>query len=121
MRALLTEILKDSFCSKTDIEIRAFRDGEAFFADSWHLERAHFILVLDGVLPGMDGLEVLERLRSTSESDQYSVIMLTGRSSEEDIVRALQLGADDYLTKPFHIEELQARIVRLIQRIQVYK
>lgn len=49
----------------------------------------------------MDGLDVLRRIRNLPNSKQYTVLMLTGRSGEQDIAQALQLGADDYMTKPF--------------------
>lgn len=70
------------------------------------------IVILDIGLPGMNGLEVLERIRQHSG---VPVVMLSARDGEEDIVRALELGADDYVTKPFRYLELMARI-KAVQR-----
>ncbi len=71
------------------------------------------LVVLDVMLPDMDGFHVLERLRDASN---VPVLMLTAKSGEEDKVYALTLGADDYLTKPFGISELRARVRSLIRR-----
>lgn len=119
IRALLLESLQESMGGIMPVEVRAYRDGEMFFADPWHAQSSPFLVVLDGVMPKMDGLEVLERIRMLPRSSMYSVIMLTGRKEENDIVRALQLGADDYLTKPFHIGELEARMKRLLTRMNL--
>jgi len=71
------------------------------------------VVVLDWMLPGIDGLEVLRRLRKTSP---VPVLMLTARSEEVDRVIGLELGADDYLTKPFGTRELVARVRALLRR-----
>jgi DNA-binding response OmpR family regulator len=67
------------------------------------------LLVLDLMLPGVDGLEVCRAVRSSSD---VPVIMLTARSTEEDKLRGLGIGADDYVTKPFSPRELVARVQR---------
>lgn len=69
-------------------------------------EHPHVVL-LDLMLPGMDGLETLSRLREVCD---VPVVVISARTGEEDVVRALSLGADDYLRKPFGIEELEARV-----------
>lgn len=71
-------------------------------------------IVLDAMMPGMDGLEVLRRLREDAATRDIPVIMLTARKGERDIVDALRLGASDYLSKPFIPDELSARLVRLL-------
>jgi DNA-binding response OmpR family regulator len=73
------------------------------------------LLVLDGMLPGMDGLEVLRRLRTRST---VPVLMLTARNTEADKILGLEVGADDYLTKPFSPRELVARVRALLRRAQ---
>ncbi len=73
------------------------------------------LVLLDWMLPGLDGLEVLRRLRQVSP---VPVLMLTARSEETDRVLGLELGADDYLTKPFSMRELLARVRALLRRIQ---
>jgi len=72
------------------------------------------LLILDLNLPGMDGLDICRQLRS--KQPQLLTLMLTARSRLEDKVAGLDLGADDYLIKPFHFEELSARIRALLRR-----
>ena len=72
------------------------------------------LVLLDVMLPYTDGFELLERLRANPEWQKVPVIILTSRTREHDAVRALGLGADDYLTKPFSPAELIARIRRRI-------
>jgi two-component system response regulator MprA/two-component system response regulator TrcR len=72
-------------------------------------------IILDILLPGMDGEQILQRLRR--QGDATPVIMLTARDRPHDKVRNLDTGADDYLTKPFHIEELMARLRAVLRRV----
>lgn len=74
------------------------------------------LLVLDLMLPGMDGLEVCRKLRSNSKFQQIPIIMLTAKGEEIDKVLGLELGADDYMTKPFSPRELLARIKARLRR-----
>lgn len=76
------------------------------------------LLVLDIMLPGMDGMELCRNLRSASVFTP--VLMLTARSSELDRVLGLEVGADDYLGKPFSVPELVARVNALLRRVEVY-
>lgn len=71
-------------------------------------------IVLDAMMPVMDGYELLRRIRENEATARTPVIMLTARRQEEDIVSALELGADDYIVKPFIPEELVARLARLV-------
>jgi len=75
------------------------------------------LVILDWMMPGMDGLDVLRRLRQ-NPSNNIPVLMLTARTEETDRVVGLELGADDYLTKPFGIRELIARVHALLRRVQ---
>jgi len=74
------------------------------------------IVVLDIMLPGLDGVGVLKRIRERGE--KLPVIMLTARDSTQDKVHSLDYGADDYLTKPFEVEELLARMRALMRRVE---
>ena len=79
------------------------------------LREQHFdAVLLDLMLPGLSGYEVCRRMRAAG--DQTPVLMLTARGEEEDRVRGLDLGADDYVTKPFSLRELSARVRALIRR-----
>lgn len=71
-------------------------------------------MLLDAMMPGVDGYEVLRRLREDPALAKIPVIMLTARKQENDILTALELGADEYMVKPFIPEELVARLSRLI-------
>ncbi|HWH23011.1 MAG TPA: response regulator [Allosphingosinicella sp.] len=71
-------------------------------------------IVLDAMMPIVDGYEVLRRLRENKETAGIPVLMLTARRQEEDIVGALEMGANDFMVKPFIPEELVARLSRLV-------
>src|SRR5215469_10469256 len=80
------------------------------------LERPPDLVVLDIMLPGLDGLEVARRLRAAG--DTVPILMLTARDTVADRVKGLEIGADDYLVKPFAPEELVARVKALLRRNQ---
>jgi two-component system phosphate regulon response regulator PhoB len=75
------------------------------------------LVVLDLMLPGMSGLDVLEQLRAADATRGVAVLMLTARREEPDRIRGLSLGADDYLTKPFSPQELVLRIGAILRRV----
>jgi DNA-binding response OmpR family regulator len=80
-------------------------------------DRTHFdLIILDLMLPGLDGLEVCRRLRARPAST--AIMMLTAKAAELDRVLGLELGADDYLTKPFSIRELVARVKAMFRRME---
>ena len=81
--------------------------------------RNYDLLILDIMLPYLDGFEIAKRVRT--KSPQMPILMLTARTSSEDKVRGLELGADDYMTKPFHLEELLLRIKGMLKRKHWYK
>lgn len=85
--------------------------------DAAHSSR-YDLIVLDVMLPGRDGLDIVRELRI--ERVKTPVLMLTARSSEIDRVLGLELGADDYLTKPFSIPELQARVKAMLRRVDMH-
>lgn len=78
------------------------------------MEQIHDLIILDLKLPGMDGLEICQRLRM--EKVDTPIIMLTSKSEEIDKVLGLEIGADDYMTKPFSIRELVARVKTVLRR-----
>jgi two-component system alkaline phosphatase synthesis response regulator PhoP len=75
------------------------------------------IILLDLMLPGIDGLEVLRKIRGTEDYKEIPVIMLTAKNEEFDTVLGLEMGADDYIGKPFGIHELLARMKAVFRRI----
>src|SRR3979411_3054958 len=76
------------------------------------------IIVLDLMLPGLSGLEVMEELRGDSATSRIAVLMLTARREEGDRIKGLTLGADDYLTKPFSPQELVLRVGAILRRVK---
>jgi two-component system phosphate regulon response regulator PhoB len=74
------------------------------------------LIILDLMLPGIDGLQVCKNLKSDAKTQNIPVIMLTAKGEETDIVAGLELGADDYVTKPFSPKVLIARVRRILQR-----
>jgi DNA-binding response OmpR family regulator len=85
--------------------------------------RRYDLVILDLMLPGMDGLELCRRLRAQKgfDSAYTPILMLTSKGTEMDRVLGLELGADDYLTKPFSIRELMARVKALFRRVEAMK
>ena len=79
-------------------------------------ERRPDLVVLDVMMPGMDGHEVLMRLRAAGDTSRMPVIMLTARGADADKVYGLNMGADDYMSKPFSVNELMARVRALLRR-----
>ncbi|WP_038901632.1 transcriptional regulator TctD [Dickeya dadantii] len=92
------------------------RVGDGVAADQLLLQESYALVVLDVSLPRMDGLALLARLRKRGQN--LPVLLLTARASVADRVRGLNLGADDYLTKPFELAELEARLRALLRRSQ---
>ncbi|MEK3983778.1 diguanylate cyclase [Paenibacillus sp. FSL K6-3166] len=99
-----------------EVNISSFANGLDFLQSDWYSIDEKYIILLDGVMPDLDGVEVLERIRKTYPEVNILVIMLTGRNNQADIVHALQMGADDYVVKPVHMPELLSRMERLAHR-----
>ena len=74
------------------------------------------LIVLDLMLPGMDGLEVAKFLKNNPETESIPIVMLTAKGEESDVITGLELGADDYVTKPFSPKILLARIKAVLRR-----
>lgn len=117
IRTILLKVIQNIEVERTELNVKAYEDGISFFESGRMEETEEHFLILDGVMPVMDGLEVLQKVKKIQQNKNLYVLMLTGRKGDMDIARALKLGADDYVTKPFSITELQARIQRLIQRM----
>jgi DNA-binding response OmpR family regulator len=96
------------------LRVRCSHDGPSALEAALEFDPA--VIVLDIMLPGMDGVGVLKKLRQ--RGNKVPVIMLTARDTPADKVHSLDLGADDYLTKPFDAEELMARLRALLRRAE---
>jgi two-component system alkaline phosphatase synthesis response regulator PhoP len=111
IRELVIYTLKNS-----GFEIRGFTGSVDFWQAIY--EKPPRLILLDIMLPGEDGLEILKRLRISAETKKIPVMMLTAKGSELDKVMGLNLGADDYLTKPFGMMEMVARVKSLLRRTE---
>ncbi|MEG0321103.1 MAG: response regulator transcription factor, partial [Oscillospiraceae bacterium] len=107
IRTMLSFYLKS-----TGFEVAEFESGEDYFAQ----KPAADLFLLDVMLPGMDGVEILRRLRAGGDTAAVPVIMLTARNTELDKVKALDGGADDYIAKPFGLMELGSRVKAVLRR-----
>jgi DNA-binding response OmpR family regulator len=109
---MVREVL-ERYLEREGFEVTTAEDGEAALA-SFAADRPHLVL-LDLMLPRVDGLEVFRRMRASA---QTPVIMLTARGEETDRVVGLELGADDYVTKPFSPREVVARVRAVLRRTE---
>ena len=92
-------------------------DGKTGLAQA--LSKPYDIVILDLILPGMDGLEVCRGIRN--RKDYTPILMLTAKSTDVDRIVGLEMGADDYLTKPFNVRELLARVKALFRRVEALR
>jgi DNA-binding response OmpR family regulator len=97
-----------------DFEVLVARDGVEGMKQV--AGRPPDLILLDLSLPGLDGLEVCRRIRGDAATAKTPIIMLTARVEESDTIRGLELGADDYVTKPFSVKELVARVRAVLRR-----
>jgi len=97
-----------------DFEVTVVRDGIEGIRET--TRQPPDLILLDLNLPGLDGLEVCRRIRGDAATASIPIIMLTARVEESDTIRGLELGADDYVTKPFSVKELVARVRAVIRR-----
>ena len=97
-------------------ETRGFEDGLSFW-EALKKEKPELI-VLDVMLPGMDGIEILTKMKESAELSSIPVIMATAKGQEYDRIHGLDLGADDYMVKPFSIMELVSRVKAVLRRSQ---
>ncbi len=108
----LCELVKE-YLTPEGFEVEAVHNGEAGLKRA--LSGEHVMVVLDVMLPGMSGLDVLRKLRAES---RVPVLILTARGDDVDRIVGLEIGADDYLPKPFNPRELLARIRAILRRTQ---
>ncbi len=99
---------------KEGYEVRTAQDGDE--AELELAEEVPDLILLDWMMPGASGLELARRIRRRPETREVPVIMLTARAEEEDIIRGLDMGADDYVSKPYSVSELMARVRSALRR-----
>lgn len=105
----------ESFALKNSgYKVEGFSNGKDFFQKL--ADKVPDLILLDVMLPDMDGLSILKKLRNIPDSKKIPVIFVSAKTSELDKVKGLDLGADDYLTKPFGVMELISRVKALLRR-----
>lgn len=95
---------------------RGFEDGSSFYAAITGEKEKPQLIVLDVMLPGIDGIELLRRIRANAALKQIPIVMATAKGSEYDRIQGLDLGADYYLTKPFGVMELISCVKAVLRR-----
>ena len=100
--------------TKSNFKVKGFLNAESFF--KFLSSKIPDLIILDLMLPDADGIEICKYLKSNQEFSSIPVIMLTARADETDKVLGLELGADDYVTKPFSPRELVARVKAVLRR-----
>ncbi len=98
-----------SFLTKWGFEVESTSDGASAWA-ALSAENAPKLVILDWMMPGLEGPEVLRRIRSDGRIATTYVILLTAKADREDVIRGFEAGADDYVVKPFHRDELRVRV-----------
>lgn len=111
----LAELLEFRF-ENEGYDVRVTADGEEAMVMAQ--EEAPDLVILDWMIEGISGIEVCRRLRRNKETAHVPIIMLTAREGEDDRVRGLETGADDYVTKPFSPRELLARVSAVLRRVR---
>ena len=100
--------------NQTGLAAKGFADAAAFFSAS--AEEKPSLILLDIMLPGEDGISILKKVRANAGTTMIPIMMITAKTAEFDKVSGLDLGADDYITKPFGMAELVARVKALLRR-----
>lgn len=102
--------------SSAGFAARGFEDGSSFYAAITGEKDKPQLIVLDVMLPGIDGIELLRRIRANAALKQIPIVMATAKGSEYDRIQGLDLGADYYLTKPFGVMELISCVKAVLRR-----
>ena len=102
--------------SSAGFEARGFEDGSSFYAAITGEKEKPQLIVLDVMLPGIDGIELLRRIRANAALKQIPIVMATAKGSEYDKIQGLDLGADYYLTKPFGVMEFISCVKAVLSR-----
>ena len=109
----IQELVQYNF-ERQGFRVRTADDGEAGLQQALQIPPA--VILLDLMLPGIDGLKVCKKLRESNKTRNTPLIMLTAKGEESDVVVGLEMGADDYVTKPFSPKELIARVRAVLRR-----
>lgn len=112
--AIISELVEFNLRNE-GYDVLAYRDGKSMLAEKNEFDDPA-LFILDIMLPDMDGFEICAKIKQQQKFEMVPVIMLTARGSETDKVKALDIGADDYITKPFGVREFLARVNANVRR-----
>lgn len=110
----IMELLKVNL-EKNGYTVKGFKDGESLLN---HIKQKYLpdLFILDIMLPGMDGIEIAKQLKYNKETTNIPIIFLSARNEDIDRITGLEIGGDDYITKPFNVRELVARVKAVLRR-----
>lgn len=121
---LVFQTVLQSMLTQWGYDVVVASDGEEAWSRLQH-EEVSWLAILDWVMPGLDGIEVCRRVRASTRLRYTYVLILTAKTGSEDLVAAMEAGADDYVAKPFKSAELRARlragcrILELLERLEL--
>jgi len=121
---LVFRMVLQSMLTQWGYDVVVASDGEEAWSRLQH-EEVSWLAILDWVMPGLDGIEVCRRVRASNRLHYTYILILTAKTGSEDLVTAMEAGADDYVTKPFKSAELRARlrvgcrVLELQERLQL--
>ena len=103
---------------QTGFAAKGFCDGDSFWVELATTDELPELVILDIMLPGEDGVSLLKKIKASSRTGDIPVIMATAKSVEYDKIKSLDMGADDYISKPFGVMELISRVKALLRRTE---
>ncbi|PXW93106.1 diguanylate cyclase (GGDEF)-like protein [Streptohalobacillus salinus] len=114
MRSYLTDRLKTLALSEFAVEVTAYPDAETFLTSNWLTHEGKKLLILDLILPGLSGIELLEEIEMQLQEDRFNCLMITGQQKSKEVIKGLERGASDYMIKPFDFNQLVNHIIPLL-------
>lgn len=108
------ELVEAVFRNDQNLLIKKAYDGQSFL-EALKTEKPPDLVILDLMMPTIDGFGVLEQIKSLRETNYFPVVVLSALTDKQSIIKALMMGADDYITKPFFVEELKVRIYNMLK------
>lgn len=118
MQSVLLTMLQRIEIDYFDLDIQTFHDGHQFLQSFWYQSSHTHLVIVNDILPKKNGIEVLHELRSMPNNKKYIIFMLSKLKTEEDMIYAFEAGVDEYITKPYNIKLVAARLKRLLGRLR---
>ncbi|WP_209020102.1 response regulator [Jeotgalibacillus proteolyticus] len=118
---IVRELLKHHFTKRREVNvqsmtIKTFEDGISFLESDWYRKDQQYMILIDRVMPKMNGLEVIKEVRERYGGKNILICLLVPRQGESEITQALAVGVDDFMMKPFNVQEVASKIDRMTER-----